>query len=793
MIVWGGMGASTLNTGAAYDPVTDTWTPMSTLSSPSARFHHTAVWTGTAMLVWGGRAAAAGSYNASGGRYDPASDTWSSLIETSAPSPRELHTAVWTGGGMIVWGGYASGSSPTGFHDSGGLYDPATQTWTPTKASGALRPAARHTAVWTGSEMLVWGGDSFYFNASSANGEAYDPGLDAWRPLATAGAPSARAAHTAVWTGSKMLVWGGSPAFFNQPGTGGAYDPVGDTWTAISLTGAPSDRYHHSVVWTGSRMIVWGGLGYQNTGGRYDPVADAWTPTSTVAAPSGRERHTAVWTGSRMIVWGGAGFVSAYLGDGGIYDPAADTWTSMSTAGAPSPRQAHTAVWTGSKMIVWGGIGGGGLNTDGAAYDPVTDTWAPISSTGPPSGRWEAAAVWTGTQMVLWGGCNGLVCFDTGGIYEPATDRWRKPPSLSGAPVARQQHTMVWTGSRAIVWGGLSLSTMGLFDPNAPPRKTTAVDVDGDGRSDILWRNVGGPDTGAMFVWMMGSAEISGATYLPAIASDWVVQGVGDLNGDGKADVLWRNMTPGQVDSASLYVWMMDGPYAGAGTGYTSTQADFDWAVAGIGDLDGDERSDIVWRAVGGPAQGALFLWSMDGTRLRSGAYLDPISTDWQIQDVADMDGDSKADILWRETSTGATYAWLMNGSTVHAQGYTASQADNRWQIQATGDFDGDGKSDILWRNVGGPDTGALFVWLMDGTGVKGATYLDPISTDWQVQGTADFNGDGKTDILWRNQNAAAGDAGFLYVWMMDGPTVIAGTGYTNSQADFAWDVKAPR
>jgi len=83
-----------------------------------------------------------------------------------------------------------------------------------------------------------------------------------------------------------------------------------DTWAATSLTNAPSARFSHTAVWTGSEMIVWGGFGTGsgdlNTGGRYDPSTDSWISTSTTHAPEVRESHTAVWTGSEMIVWGGS-------------------------------------------------------------------------------------------------------------------------------------------------------------------------------------------------------------------------------------------------------------------------------------------------------------------------------------------------------------------------------------------------------------------------------------------------------------------------------------------------------
>ena len=104
-----------------------------------------------------------------------------------------------------------------------------------------------------------------------------------------------------------MIIWGGTDNVtgFN---TGGSYNPATDVWTATSTTNTPSARSQHSAVWTGSEMIVWGGDGPFDTGGRYDPAADTWTATSTVNAPSGRWLHTAVWTGDEMIVWGGAFF-----------------------------------------------------------------------------------------------------------------------------------------------------------------------------------------------------------------------------------------------------------------------------------------------------------------------------------------------------------------------------------------------------------------------------------------------------------------------------------------------------
>jgi hypothetical protein len=193
---------------------------------------------------------------------------------------------------------------------------------------------------------------------SKGDGRCID---DTW--TATAGPPDGRHNHTAVWTGTEMIIWGGGAYGMS---TGGRYSSITDTWTSTSTMNAPSARYDHTAVWTGTEMIVWGG-GYPgtNTGGRYNPDTDSWTATSTTNAPTGRMNHTAVWTGTGMIVWGGWDGFDISVDTGGRYNPNTDTWTATSTTNAPTERHNHTAVWAGSEMIVWGGYNTAHLNTGG--------------------------------------------------------------------------------------------------------------------------------------------------------------------------------------------------------------------------------------------------------------------------------------------------------------------------------------------------------------------------------------------------------------------------------------------
>jgi hypothetical protein len=118
-----------------------------------------------------------------------------------------------------------------------------------------------------------------------------------------------------------MIVWGGWGTGPLQ--SGGIYDPATDTWEATPVTDAPPGRSGAKAVWSGSEMIVWGGSPLSNIGARFNPVTSAWTATSNIDVPQLREDHSAVWTGTQMIVWGGRIPVGINNGTntGGRYSP----------------------------------------------------------------------------------------------------------------------------------------------------------------------------------------------------------------------------------------------------------------------------------------------------------------------------------------------------------------------------------------------------------------------------------------------------------------------------------------
>ena len=273
LIVWGGF-ITTGNlpvSGGRYNPATDTWSTLGITNAPSGRYWGTAVWTGNEMIIWGG---INGSGNAAtdAAKYTPtgSSGTWTTLTAANAPAARYLHTAVWSGTEMLVYGGRDN----AGAFSSGARFNPSgAGTWTAMNDG----PTARsfHTAVWTGTSMLVWGGNPAAGATTLATGGQYVPSTNTWTSLSVADAPQGRTQHAAVWNGQEMIIWGGTTSADGAnpvyTSTGARYSPVSNAWTALAAQNSPAARVLPAAVWTGSEMIIWGGSNGTalNTGGRY--------------------------------------------------------------------------------------------------------------------------------------------------------------------------------------------------------------------------------------------------------------------------------------------------------------------------------------------------------------------------------------------------------------------------------------------------------------------------------------------------------------------------------------------
>jgi peptidyl-Asp metalloendopeptidase len=303
-------------------------------------------------------------------------------------------------------------------------------------------------------------------------------------------------------------------------------------------------------------------------------------------------------------------------------------------------------------------------------------------------------------------------------------------------------------------------------------------DYDGDGRSDIHWRNV---STGRNDMWLMNGTSVKSFLNVynePNVS--WTVVGAGDFNGDGFGDALWRNTTSGAV-----YVQLLQGGTTLGTSAFAPTVADQNWQIVAIGDFDGNGRSDIYWR---NSSTGRNDLWLMNGPAIASSAtvYIEPNQA-WKVRGTGDFNGDGRADIFWRNDSTGRNYIQYMSGfSLIAGSNYAPDVADQAWQVVAIGDFDADGRSDLYWRNS---QTGRNDMWLMNGTVLKGfATVYNEPNQSWQIVNSGDYNGDGYTDVLWRNSST-----GDNYMMLMQGTVILGSSAMLPRVADLNWRMTGMR
>jgi hypothetical protein len=313
---------------------------------------------------------------------------------------------------------------------------------------------------------------------------------------------------------------------------------------------------------------------------------------------------------------------------------------------------------------------------------------------------------------------------------------------------------------------------------SATPR-AASTDLDANGRSDIVFRNKTTGEVRRLLMNGFGIAANDLAYTEPNLA--WNI--IGEMPRDITA-LVWRNSSTGQVFVQGF--GGTPGMPSGAASYFSITEPDPAWHIAAIGDFDDNTFSDFMWwNSSTGQVVGMAF--QAVPVAAAANFYTEP-DTHWKIVASGDFAGSGKKNqLLWRNSATGQVYLMTVNlsGGFFTQSGQMIYEEPNlAWTIVAAADFNGDARTDILYRNA---STGQLYVLLMDGPNVigQGPVYTEP-NLDWKVASVGDYDGDYMADILYRNEST-----GQVYMLQMDGLAVRArGMVYTEPNLD--WEIVGP-
>jgi hypothetical protein len=357
----------------------------------------------TSMLAMLALAVATGPNVASATLHRASKAAGGPVWKPIAPAPiagRISAGVVWTGQEMIVWGGVARGTTIEAASD-GAAYDAAAGTWRPIASSphGVLGGGGRASA-WTGKRAVFWAGNS---PDGPAKGALYNPATDTWVKLPT-GPLGTREGYVSVWTGTELIIIGGTSGDAVASPVAAALKPSTRTWRRLPGLNGLHALVPSGAVWSGSRVFL-AGTQYlcadpssSCTDTRpifvsYDPATDQVEEIDLSLAPVTSVTPIG-WTGSAVLA---AGASSADLV---LYDPTDGTWASASAAPcAPETSLYRQTAWLGNRYVAT--CGREALQI----YDVASDSWQVVDAgPSPLNTRLDSAIAWTGKKLIAWSG-----------------------------------------------------------------------------------------------------------------------------------------------------------------------------------------------------------------------------------------------------------------------------------------------------------------------------------------------------------------------------------------------------
>jgi hypothetical protein len=227
---------------------------------------------------------------------------------------------------------------------------------------------------------------------------------------------------------------------------------------------------------------------------------------------------------------------------------------------------------------------------------------------------------------------------------------------------------------RNILTGGLSVSLRTSTGYTSPTNYNSNI-----GRSWTIGSGKMRPGSADTFVNISGTGQILLTNFStsngsivslstvngPVVGPNMIGQGLADLDGNGKKDIVFRH-----ADTGAISYYNFDGDTYLGQLLINTTPVTLEWDLLGFADLNGDGDDDIVWRHNG---NGNVVSWNMQAGGIGSVDYLGNVSFQNRFIGTSDLNNDGKGDLIW-QNSSGVYTAWLMNGFTTIATAQSSAQ-----------------------------------------------------------------------------------------------------------------------
>ncbi|MBL0141451.1 MAG: VCBS repeat-containing protein [Betaproteobacteria bacterium] len=281
-----------------------------------------------------------------------------------------------------------------------------------------------------------------------------------------------------------------------------------------------------------------------------------------------------------------------------------------------------------------------------------------------------------------------------------------------------------WSGGGCSGTGTCVVTMAGATSVTASFTRTNPAvpDFNADGKPDIIWSNTA---SGATYVWRMNGPALLSDSFYATIDPSWKIQGVADFNGDGHPDIVWRNTVNG-----NCYVWYtVNGVFTGTDAFLFSLPPE--WVIQGVADFNGDGHPDFLMRNV---VSGNAFAWFFNDNVAIGDQFFFNVDPSWKVEGVADLNADGQPDLLFRNMASGLGFAWNTQFAAGTLSLSTSSPSifgiDPVWEVVQIADWNGDGKPDLLFRNAA---TGLVFVWYLNGITLGGSDFVTQIDPSWEI------------------------------------------------------------